>query len=269
MEAQRETRRFTNQSLKQSVSQTGYKLLITPESKRQIEGFQGYERVQIDKTIQYLASVPRPAEAGEPVIMLGYDHYRRRNGCCMIDYTVLPGEVTVTRVIYKKVQPPSGKIIAVKGNLDDLPKDVRALLDNAKFWRAVHGGQSRMKHFRLTGENPNQTTGAAIYAEGEGFRFGDVSESAVKGYKYGSNAILGGGFAGNSQAKISGAVAVVLSHPKWMGADQISRWDYFVTAKVTNALILAGTRDRIDIEYVLYHVDLKNTVTIRDERRRN
>lgn len=267
MDAQKETHRFSNHSLKQTVSRTGYKLLTTPESQSQIEGFQGHERVQIDKTIQYLASVPRPAKAGEPVPLRGYDHYRLKNGCCMVDYKVLPGEVTVTRVAYKKVPPRSGKIITIKGNLDDLPKDVRALLYNAKFWNAVHKAQGRMRHFRLTGEGPNEITGAAIYAEGEGFRFGDISGSAVRGYKYGSNAILGGGFAGNSQVPITGAAAIILSHPKWLGSDEVSKRDYWETAEVTRALVLAGTRDRIETDYVLFNGELDEPIIIRDERR--
>lgn len=270
MEAQKDSHRFSNKSLKNAVSQSGYKLFITEDAQKQIDAFEGHERVQIDKSIQHLASVPRPRQAGEPVIMLGDDHYRIRNGCCIVDYIVRPGEVTIRRVIYKKPQPKSGKIITIKGNLDDLPKDVRDLLDNAKFWDAVHGAQSRIKHYLLTAEKLSGNAGAAVYTEGDSFRFGDVSQSALKGEKYGSKSLLGGDFAGRSEIPIEGASAVVLSHFKAYGADGIlKQWEdaYKNTSERANCLIIAGTRDRIEVDYVLFYPEVENPIIIRDERR--
>lgn len=267
MDAQLDTHRFSNQTLKNVISRTGYKLYINPETRSQIERFQGHDRVQIDKTIQYLAAVPRPRSAGEPVLLRGHDHYRVRNSCCMIDYIVSPGAVTVTRVAYEKVQPKSGTIVTVKGTLADLPKDVRAMLKNSRFWSIVNRAESRMKHFRVTGERLNQTTGVAIYFSNNTYRFDDVSESAIKGFRYGSNAILGGDFAGNSQVPITGAVAVVVSHPKWEGPDDISkREQYWLTAGITRSLVLVGSRERNDNEYVIFHEFLKEPIIIRDER---
>src|SRR5690606_37496555 len=107
--------------------------------------------------------------------------------------------------------------VAIKGDLGALPKSAQYLVQNTDFWSAVNRAESRMGHFRMTGRKENQETGAAIYFADGKYDFDDVSESAVKGYKYGSNAVLGGGFAGNSQIPISGAIAIVVSHPKWLG----------------------------------------------------
>lgn len=269
MEERKEARRFINKSEKNSISDRGYKLYVSPAAQQQIDQFDsGHNRSLIDKSIQRLAASPRPRSAGQPIVLKGSDHYRLRNDCCLIDYQVSPGTVLVTRVVVSKMPGKSGKIVVVKGDVHSLPEPTGLLLTNVRFWEVVARAEGRMGHFRASGNRPNNVTGAAIYRDNQSFTFDDVCEEAARGWKYGTKSIIGD-FAGNSRIPIEGAVSVVVSHPKWENIDYIEKYGaevYRQTAETTNALVLVGSRGQERREYVVFHTSMSVPAVIRDER---
>ena len=62
--------RFLNSSLRNKATETGYKLYILPLVREQLDAMHSHTRVQAEKSIQLLASVPRPKSTGQLAFQL-------------------------------------------------------------------------------------------------------------------------------------------------------------------------------------------------------
>ncbi len=87
--------RFLNSSLRNQATETGYKLYIVPQVRKQLDAMHSHTRVQAEKRIQLLASVPRPKSTGQLAFQLDGGNYMLVTKHVAVLYRIGASKITI------------------------------------------------------------------------------------------------------------------------------------------------------------------------------